>query len=143
MGGQDKIRPLWRHYHTGTRAVVFVIDSQDTDRIGEARTELHRILTARELASAVVLIYANKQDLPMAMTVEQVKEKLQLDKFPQRIWAIVGSCATDGDGLIDGFNWLADHIRAVSANAAESKPVASSSSDTNVSGQSNTAFKTK
>lgn len=29
VGGQDKIRPLWRHYYPNTQAVVFVIDSTD------------------------------------------------------------------------------------------------------------------
>lgn len=30
VGGQDKIRPLWRHYYTGTQGLVFVVDSQVT-----------------------------------------------------------------------------------------------------------------
>ena len=79
MGGQDKIRPLWRHYHTGTKALIFVIDSQDRDRIHEARVELHRILTARELQDAVLLVFANKQDL-LGMDVEEITERLQLEK---------------------------------------------------------------
>ncbi|EPQ27314.1 uncharacterized protein PFL1_06941 [Pseudozyma flocculosa PF-1] len=49
VGGQDKIRPLWRHYYTGTQGLVFVVDSQDRDRIDEARQELHRIIGDREM----------------------------------------------------------------------------------------------
>ena len=33
VGGQDKIRQLWRHYYNGTDAVIFVVDSADTDRL--------------------------------------------------------------------------------------------------------------
>lgn len=44
VGGQDKIRPLWRHYFQNTQGLIFVVDSNDRDRIGEARDELHRML---------------------------------------------------------------------------------------------------
>lgn len=44
VGGQDKIRPLWRHYYQNTQGLVFVIDSNDRDRIGEAREELTKML---------------------------------------------------------------------------------------------------
>lgn len=64
VGGQDKIRPLWRHYYTGTQGLVFVVDSQDRDRIDEARQELHRIIGDREMREALLLVFANKQDLP-------------------------------------------------------------------------------
>jgi ADP-ribosylation factor protein 6 len=64
VGGQDKIRPLWRHYYTGTQGLVFVVDSCDKDRIVEAREELHKILGDREMKDALLLVFANKQDLP-------------------------------------------------------------------------------
>ncbi|RUS33712.1 ADP-ribosylation factor family-domain-containing protein [Jimgerdemannia flammicorona] len=64
VGGQDKIRPLWRHYYTGTQGLIFVVDSQDRDRIDEARQELHRIISDREMKDCLLLVFANKQDLP-------------------------------------------------------------------------------
>ena len=64
VGGQDKIRPLWRHYYTGTQGLIFVVDCADRDRIDEARQELHRIINDREMKDAVILVFANKQDLP-------------------------------------------------------------------------------
>ena len=64
VGGQDKIRPLWRHYYTGTQGLVFVVDSQDRERIDEAKKELHRILSDREMKDCLLLVFANKQDLP-------------------------------------------------------------------------------
>lgn len=64
VGGQDKIRPLWRHYYNGTQGLIFVVDCADLDRIDEARTELHRIVNDREMKDALILIFANKQDLP-------------------------------------------------------------------------------
>ena len=67
VGGQDKIRPLWRHYYTGTQGLVFVVDSQDRERVDEAKQELHRILSDREMKDCLLLVFANKQDLPGGM----------------------------------------------------------------------------
>ncbi|KAL0085912.1 ADP-ribosylation factor family-domain-containing protein [Phycomyces blakesleeanus] len=64
VGGQDKIRVLWRHYYTGTQCLVFVIDAHDYDRIDEASRELHRVLADQEMQECVLLVLANKQDLP-------------------------------------------------------------------------------
>lgn len=63
VGGQDKIRPLWRHYYMGTQGLIFVVDCADRDRIDEARQELHRIINDREMREAIILVFANKQDL--------------------------------------------------------------------------------
>ena len=35
VGGQDKIRPLWRHYFANTQGLIFVVDSNDRDRAAE------------------------------------------------------------------------------------------------------------
>merc|ERR1712137_696793 len=66
VGGQDQIRGLWRHYFLNTQAVIFVVDSNDQNRLKEARDELWKVLESPELTSAVVLVFANKQDLPNA-----------------------------------------------------------------------------
>merc|ERR1712216_614111 len=63
IGGQDKIRKLWRYYYSGVQGVIFVVDSSDRDRTEDAREELHRLMDADELRDATVLVYANKQDL--------------------------------------------------------------------------------
>lgn len=63
VGGQDKIRPLWRHYYSGTQGLIFVVDSSDTARLEEARSELHKIINDREMKDALLLVFANKQDI--------------------------------------------------------------------------------
>ena len=35
VGGQEKIRPLWKHYYQDTQAIIFVVDSNDRERTGE------------------------------------------------------------------------------------------------------------
>ena len=65
VGGQDKIRPLWRHYFQNTQGIIFVVDSNDRERVSEAREELQRMLNEDELRDALLLVFANKQDLPV------------------------------------------------------------------------------
>lgn len=69
VGGQDKIRPLWRHYFQNTQGIIFVVDSNDRDRIVEAREELQRMLNEDELRDALLLVFANKQDLPVRIWI--------------------------------------------------------------------------
>ena len=44
VGGQDKIRPLWRHYFQNTQGLIFVVDSNDRERISEEKDELQKIV---------------------------------------------------------------------------------------------------
>ena len=44
VGGQDKIRPLWRHYFQNTQGLIFVVDSNDRERISEAQDELQKMV---------------------------------------------------------------------------------------------------
>merc|ERR1712039_422494 len=106
VGGQTKIRPLWRHYYQGTQGLIFVVDSNDRDRIEDAREELTKILGEDEMREAVLLVFANKQDLPNSMAATEVTEKLSLHSMRNRQWFIQSACATTGDGLYEGLDWL-------------------------------------
>ena len=52
---------------SGTQGLIFVIDSNDRSRIDEARQELHRIILDREMKEALLLVFANKQDIAGGM----------------------------------------------------------------------------
>uniref|UniRef100_A0A3Q3XBD7 ADP-ribosylation factor n=1 Tax=Mola mola TaxID=94237 RepID=A0A3Q3XBD7_MOLML len=106
VGGQDKIRPLWRHYFQNTQGVIFVVDSNDRERIAEARDELNRMMNEDELRGSVLLVFANKQDLPHAMNAAEVTDKFELHKKNLRQWHIQATCATTGEGLYEGLDWL-------------------------------------
>lgn len=117
VGGQDKIRPLWRHYYQNTQGIIFVVDSNDRDRIDDskdyehsAKEELQRMLAEDELRDAVLLVFANKQDLPNAMKVQEVTERLGLNSLRHRQWFIQGASAPTGDGLYEGLDWLSSTL---------------------------------
>lgn len=116
IGGQDKLRPLWRHYFLNTDGVIFVVDSNDRARVDIARDELQKMLAEEELRNAVLLVCANKQDLPNAMNTTELTEKLGLRMLGQRTWYIQGCCAPTGQGLYEGLDWLAAAIKKASGN---------------------------
>jgi ADP-ribosylation factor protein 1 len=98
------------------------------------------MLAEDELRDAVLLVFANKQDLPNAMPVSgpfshqclhdlgflcsdlvpvfcfllretDVTQKLALNSLRQRSWYIQATCATSGDGLYEGLDWLSTNIK--------------------------------
>ncbi|KAJ9438805.1 ADP-ribosylation factor [Diplonema papillatum] len=86
VGGQDKLRPLWRHYFTGIDALIFVVDSNDRERVSLASEELQKVLC--EVEDACVLVFANKQDLPHAMSPAEITDKMNLQSLRGREWYI-------------------------------------------------------
>uniref|UniRef100_A0A646QHG3 ADP-ribosylation factor n=1 Tax=Hemiscolopendra marginata TaxID=943146 RepID=A0A646QHG3_9MYRI len=110
VGGQDKIRPLWRHYFQNTQGLIFVVDSNDRERITEAQEELQKMLQEDELRDAVLLVFANKQDLPNAMSAAELTDKLGLNQLRGRRWYIQATCATQGYGMYEGLDWLSNEL---------------------------------
>ncbi|XP_068169680.1 ADP-ribosylation factor 4-like [Antennarius striatus] len=110
VGGQDKIRPLWRHYFQNTQGLIFVVDSNDRERMAESSDELSKMLNEDELKDAALLVFANKQDLPNALSVSEVTDKLGLQNLRNKPWHIQSTCATQGDGLYEGLDWLCNKL---------------------------------
>ncbi|MQL79071.1 hypothetical protein Taro_011512, partial [Colocasia esculenta] len=136
-------RPYWRCYFPNTQAIIYVVDSSDTDRLVIAKEEFHAILEVceyyldcimhvlfyhqrfltpdtkrsvknqeEELKGAVVLVYANKQDLPGALDDAAVTEALELHKIKNRQWAIFKTSAIKGEGLFEGLDWLSNTLKS-------------------------------
>jgi len=109
-GGQEKFRRLWHHYCQNSQALIFVVDSSDEERLTEAREELHRIIKEDALQNVVILIFANKQDLPGALRKEDITARLELESLGKK-WHIESTVATTGSGLYEGLDWLVANIK--------------------------------
>ncbi|KTG34117.1 hypothetical protein cypCar_00002958 [Cyprinus carpio] len=94
-----------------TIGLIFVVDSNDRERVNEGREELMRMLAEDELREAVLLVFANKQDLPNAMNAAEITDKLGLHSLRHRNWYIQATCATSGDGLYEGLDWLSNQLK--------------------------------
>ncbi len=116
VGGQSRIRGLWKHYFIGTDALIYVIDSNDPARLELAKEELEKMLYDPELCDADLLVFANKQDLPNAMSVKDIATGLGLPKLRGRKWHIQATAAIQGDGLFEGMDWLVQTIKTNSSS---------------------------
>lgn len=112
VGGQKSLRSYWRNYFESTDGLIWVVDSVDKWRLEDCKKELHSLLLEERLAGATLLVFANKQDLPGAMTVEEIREKLDLDSIKTHHWQIVKSSAYTGENLLEGINWIISDIAA-------------------------------
>ena len=111
VGGQDKIRQLWKHYYQGCERLIFVVDSNDRTRFSEARDELNWILESDEMEGVPVVVLANKQDLPQAHSPSDVAAKLGLHEMKNRRWFVQGTSATSGQGVYEGMEELSSLVK--------------------------------
>lgn len=112
LGGQTSIRPYWRCYYSNTDAIIYVVDSADKDRIGISKDELLYMLREDELASAILVVLANKQDMEGCMSVTEVHTALGLEALKNRTFQIFKTSATKGEGLDQAMDWLANALQS-------------------------------
>lgn len=115
VGGQDKIRPLWRHYFVGCEGLVYVVDSVDHERFMEARDELTWILNSEEMVGVPLVILANKQDMPRAYSPNDIATKLGLYDVRNRKWHIQGTSALSGQGVYESMEELSALVKEFQA----------------------------
>ncbi|KAK3518152.1 hypothetical protein QTP70_033248, partial [Hemibagrus guttatus] len=112
LGGQTSIRPYWRCYYSNTDAVIYVVDSSDRDRMGISKSELVAMLEEEELKKAILVVFANKQDMEQAMTPTEVANSLGLPALKDRKWQIFKTSATKGTGLDEAMEWLVESLKS-------------------------------
>jgi len=110
LGGQESNRSLWDVYYMSTDAIVYVIDSQDDEYFEESKAQFHKLLVHPILKNATILIFANKQDLPGAKSINQLIQDYGFDKIKNHIWHIQSCSALKGEGLVTGIKWLSEQL---------------------------------
>lgn len=110
VGGQERLRALWRSIYYGTGAIIFVVDSADVQRLQLVRDELHSLLKEQELRGVPILVLANKQDAPGAVTAEEIATILELSEITNRPVKIVPTSAANGMGMNSIIEWLGKHL---------------------------------
>ena len=110
LGGQESTRTVWDVYYMNTDAVVYVIDSHDDENFEISKSEFHKVIANQNLKNAVILIFANKQDLPGAKSINKIIDEYELNKIKNHIWHVQPCSAIKGDGLVNGIKWLSDQL---------------------------------
>ena len=114
IGGQNSVRPYWRHYYTGTQGVIFVVDAseQGQARLAEVVGELSAMASDEQLAGCSILILGNRCDSPGALSSERLSSQLGLDNIlAGHTWRITMCDTLTGKGLDDGLDFLGDTMR--------------------------------
>lgn len=111
VGGQERIRVLWKHYYNNNDALIYVVDSSDNNRMNEASDELRKLLNVDELKGLPLLVFANKCDLPNAMGADDIANRLRLNDVTDRAWFVQPSSALTGHGLNEGLDFICKQVK--------------------------------
>ena len=109
IGGQESIRSVWEEYYQNTDAIIYVIDTHETN-YEESKAQFYKLLSNEALKNTVILIYANKQDLPGAKRVNEIIQIYELNTIKSHVWHIQPCSAHTGEGLVTGMKWLSDQL---------------------------------
>lgn len=113
VGGQEKMRTVWGCYCENTDGLVYVVDSSDRQRLEDSQREFERILKNEHIKNVPVVLLANKQDVPGALTAEDITRMFKVKKLcSDRNWYVQPCCAVTGDGLAEGFRQLTGFVRS-------------------------------
>ncbi|KFM27624.1 ADP-ribosylation factor 1 [Auxenochlorella protothecoides] len=101
------------HYFNNTDALIYVVDCCDRERIGRASAEFKQIIDDPLMRHSAILVFANKQDLPGALTPAETCEAMGLPALKGRKWHVQGAISTRGEGLYEGLDWLSGVLKTL------------------------------
>ncbi|XP_018909147.1 ADP-ribosylation factor-like protein 8B-A isoform X1 [Bemisia tabaci] len=76
IGGQPRFRSMWERYCRGVNAIVYMVDAADNEKIEASRNELHQLVDKPALAGIPILVLGNKRDLPNALDVKELIDRI-------------------------------------------------------------------
>ncbi|KIJ15004.1 hypothetical protein PAXINDRAFT_134294 [Paxillus involutus ATCC 200175] len=129
LGGQRGIRSIWHRYYDDCHAVVYVIDAQDRERLGEGWEVFDTVLSSPQILDVPLLLLANKQDTPTSLSVTEIRQDYEAwdhhrresarrrhpedeaeegERRKSRIASleVLGVSALEGQGVREAVDWL-------------------------------------
>lgn len=108
LGGQIGLRTIWEKYYEEAHAIVYMIDASCPSSFEDSKSALEKVLRHDDLRGAPLLILANKQDLPDAVSSEELARYLDLKELGERLYLFEAVSAHDGMGIKYAIEWLVD-----------------------------------
>ncbi|KAG9002569.1 ADP-ribosylation factor protein 3 [Tulasnella sp. JGI-2019a] len=120
LGGQRDIRTIWSKYYDECHAVAYVVDASDRARLDEGWEVFDTVLSSPQILHVPLLLLANKQDAPDALSVEDIREHYEgwWQRRHQNGWEgndgqervasldVMGVSALEGTGIKEAVDWL-------------------------------------
>eukprot|EP00002_Diphylleia_rotans_P027048 TRINITY_DN5412_c0_g2_i1.p1 TRINITY_DN5412_c0_g2~~TRINITY_DN5412_c0_g2_i1.p1 ORF type:complete len:156 (-),score=30.11 TRINITY_DN5412_c0_g2_i1:138-605(-) len=116
LGGHDMVRSSWKQFYVRADAIVFMVDSADTDRFQEAKAELQSLLSDKSLDGVSIAVLANKSDLPDSVPIKDLILELGLDPTKMgdveqtKPTQVFSTSVYDGTGYPEAFRWISSLI---------------------------------
>lgn len=131
LGGQQRMRGIWEKYYADgmftvlsfslsltplrtAHAMIFVIDSADAGRMDEALLAFEAVRSHEELHGVPVLLMANKQDLPGALSPADIERKFSWTGSSSQTFRVQPASCLTCEGIADGVGWVIDEARSIS-----------------------------
>ncbi|XP_074603679.1 ADP-ribosylation factor related protein 1 [Brevipalpus obovatus] len=113
LGGQQELQSLWDKYYSESHGIIYVIDSADLERIEDSKSSFENVIQNEQLEGLPLLIVANKQDLPEALSLERIKSIFQSSEelIGKRDFNYLSASALKSEGIQDGIDWMTDRIK--------------------------------
>ena len=110
IGGQPRFRSMWERYCRGVHAIVYVVDSADHEKFETSKKELHDLLSKPPLAEIPLLVLGNKNDLPNAVSVNELIDIFELKALSKNREVCCYSISAMQQVNIDTtLDWLTKH----------------------------------
>lgn len=106
IGGQRRFQSMWERYARGAGAILYVVDSTDTDKFVQAREALHALVAATNPEHTPLLVLGNKNDLPDAVSVDDLIAEMDLQAVSQRELSCYSISAKEVTNLDAVVSWL-------------------------------------
>ena len=116
LGGYDKSPYRLIRFVEKTDFLVYVVDANDEGRIREARKSLLQLLNCNpDLSMRLLLVFGNKQDLPNALSSQELEDRLELVKLKREGWTyhVQSCCALTKQGVLDGLLWMHNELNHI------------------------------
>ncbi|KAA8495427.1 ADP-ribosylation factor-like protein 1 [Porphyridium purpureum] len=118
VGGSMLVRETWRLYARAADAIIYVVDATDSGRMEEAAAALRKLFYTDDsfskpnsaLMQVPVLVLANKQDMPGAMSGQKVQRALDTDSLPCKSIQIIPASARTGENIQAAMMWLVNEM---------------------------------